>query len=118
MKSILKITKRTETLGMALGFLAAFAILFSQTCYYSYLETANDGICLDVTDENGEELPVLKMAHEAVASFAQISINQTLDFISEIIISPEIGTNEVPKTLRLDRYFETLFNLIISPNAP
>ncbi|MEM9390175.1 MAG: hypothetical protein AAGA02_06860 [Bacteroidota bacterium] len=118
MKWTLKIARRKESLGIALGLLAAFAILFSQTFYYSYLETANDGVSLDVTDENGEELPVLKMAHEAVASFAQISINQTLDFISEIIISNEVSTNEVPKTLRLDRYFETLFNLIISPNAP
>lgn len=118
MKFASHIARRKEAMGIALGLMAAVAILLSQTVYYSYLEAVNEKVSLDVTDENGQELPVLQMAQDAVVSFAQISINQTLDFISDIIICVDIDNNEVPKSLRLDGYFETLFNLIISPNAP
>lgn len=118
MKFRYKIEVRKETIGIALGFLAAFGILFSQSLYYHYLDNVDGVSSIELTDENGDEIPVLTMTQHAVSSFAQISINQTLDFISDVIVNKDVEENELPKTLRLDGYFNTLFNLIISPNAP
>ncbi len=118
MKRVIKLADKKEAFGIALGILAAIAILFTQGFYYDYLAEANDNTSIELTDGQDENAPVLQITHDAIPSVAEISINQTLNFISDIVFSDEVAENDVPKTLRLDRYFENLFNLIISPNAP
>lgn len=117
MRRIGSIRNKKEVLGIILGILAAIVILFTQGFYYDYVVQVQDS-SFELIDHEKGEVPVLKISHDAIPSVGQISITQTLDFISDIVFSDEITEDDIPKTLRLDRYFETLFNFIISPNAP
>ena len=118
MNRVVKLVNKKEAFGIVLGILAAIAILFTQGFYYDYLAEVNDHASIEFTDGQSGHVPVLKITHDAIPSVAEISINQALNFISDIVFSDEVAENDAPKTLRLDRYFENLFNLIISPNAP
>ncbi|MEM6522536.1 MAG: hypothetical protein AAGF85_06330 [Bacteroidota bacterium] len=117
MKRYVSLEKRKKNLGIAFGVLAAVAVLFSQSFYFNYLESI-DTTSVEQTDERGDDTPVIKMAQDAVVSVAQIFIHQVLDYLGDISVGREIIKTEIPRTLRLDRYFQTLFNIIISPNAP
>ncbi|MEM7106781.1 MAG: hypothetical protein AAF519_01050 [Bacteroidota bacterium] len=117
MKAQESIVKSKRTLGIVLAVLAAVSVLFSQGFYFSYLESI-DTEAVEHTDEHGEDIPVVKMTQDAVMTMAQISIHQVLDYLGDISITEAIIKIAVPKSLRLDGYFTTLFNIIISPNAP
>ncbi len=118
MKKAFEIAQRKGKARIVIILIAALAILSTQSLYYHYLDSFDQQASLEMQDDNGEEFPILQMSQDAVVSVAQLSINQTLDFISEIVLSEDLEERRIPKALRLDGYFDTLFNLIISPNAP
>ena len=112
-------SKRKEILTIALGLMAVLVILVGQLNYYQ----AQAKAIIDIEqqqnedEDSNEELKVF--TNDAVSNAQQFSFDQGLHFIADII--PEtiekqwIKDISVPKATK---FFETLFQRIISPNAP
>ncbi len=105
---------------MIIGMIVAVVILFTQTFYYNYLsEVHDDQIKTEINDQQQEDVPVMKMAQDAVTSAVQVILFQALHLISEIVL---VDGEEVKVEPSIDlgyiSWVKVLFNVIISPNAP
>ena len=108
-----------EVTGVAIGVFVALIVLFNQAFYYNYLAEVNDGGVKTEINDSQEDTPVIKLAQDAVSSVVQVVLAQTLHVISEILFADgEDTTVETPLNIGVSSYFKTLFNIIISPNAP
>ena len=120
MKYITDILKAKHTLGIALGLMAAFVILFSQSFYFDYVSNVEG----DVKTENSAEShsdseTVIKMAHQALSTVAEFAVQTVWHFITEIFVADKVETPHYFESYSgFTPYFQALFKLIISPNAP
>jgi hypothetical protein len=116
MEKLTKISNIKHTAGIALGILAALVILVSQSFYFDYVAKSE---CKVKTEKSDQEQTILKIGQEAVAQAANVTLHNVLHFISEIFLD---DSSEVHIDIKLqpefNSLFNTLFRLIISPNAP
>ena len=110
-----------EWLALTFGVLAAIAIVCSQTLPQNAelgSEEVKKELPAQSDDENDHhEIPTINQ--NVVSSFAQVTLTQSLHFISDIY-QPEGDEVNVQLDQKVDfnSFFKTLFRLIISPNAP
>ncbi|HEX5168769.1 MAG TPA: hypothetical protein VFW11_06325 [Cyclobacteriaceae bacterium] len=112
-------TKKTATLTF--GVLTAAIFIVSQLFCYQHSESPKTEA---KTEKHSKELPddqggfVIVAASPGLSSI-QTQINHEISFLFEIVFQgskPQTLLPDVP--LALGKYFQTLFNIIISPNAP
>lgn len=107
--------------GIALGVIAALVILFSQSFYFDYVAKIEGKTKTEQTSDSDEDSgdTVIKMSQQALSSGVEISIQSVLHFIGQIYDEVEVELPSITfKTQGLTSYLQTLFRLIISPNAP
>ena len=108
-----------EVASVVAGIFVALIILCNQAFYYNYLAELNDTKTKTEISDSQEDVPVIKLAQDAVSSVVQVIVVQALHLISEIVfVDREESKSEAPLNLGASAYFKTLFNIIISPNAP
>lgn len=115
------ISKIKHSTGILFGLLAAVVILVSQGFYFDYVGKIEGKVKTEKTsdaDEDSHE-SVIKMSQQALSSGVEISIQSVLHFIGEIYTDDSVEVPSVSQNFKgLTSYFQTLFRLIISPNAP
>ncbi len=111
--------KNREIATIIIGLLAVIVILVGQVNYYPVQVKAMEEISLEDETEAGENEVLKIYTNDAVSSAVQFSFHQVLHFISDIYSEAvEEVWEEVSDQLNPTEFFETLFQRIISPNAP
>ncbi|WP_350115725.1 hypothetical protein [Fulvivirga sp.] len=108
-------------MGITLGVLAALVILVSQGLYFEYVSNVENAVALEQSSDNSDESTdvVIKMGHQALSTAVELSTQSVLHFITHIYDENPVEKPLVSERLSgLTSYFQTLFRLIISPNAP
>lgn len=103
-----------------MGVIAAAVILCSQSFYFDYVQGVESNVKTEIPADGEEgERTVLKMSQQAISSVATFAIQNVLHFISQIYVEDQSETpNVFQNTEGFTSYLQTLFRLIISPNAP
>lgn len=113
------ISNYKHLVGISMGVITAFVILFTQSFYFNYVTDSKVEVKTEQADDSGETSLDLTISQDAVSSVVQININQILPYISDIHFTLEDqGNFEIISVPELNKYFRALFTLIISPNAP
>ncbi|WP_155211138.1 hypothetical protein [Fulvivirga aurantia] len=110
-----------EWLSIALGVMAALAILCSQSFTYTQLSEVDKSIETEIptNDSDDENQELATISQVAVSSFVQVTLSQGLHFITNIYHNViEVVADHVDQKIDFNSYFKALFRLIISPNAP
>lgn len=112
--------EKLHTVSIILGSVLALAIAFSQYLTSECIAAAQK-TKTEQTDNTGEE----KGAFISLPSFSipvPVNVQSNLDayFLFEIFFEENIDENHIEDDLLsyADRFFETMFQVIISPNAP
>lgn len=107
-----------QVIGICFGIVAAIVVLLSQSFYFDYL-VSTEKITAEVADEGEDEPEILSISKIALTSAVQHSITHALHFIADIYFDNSGEERvEVDQKVNFNTYFNTLFRLIISPNAP
>ncbi len=120
MKGYSEIVRYKFKAGILLGFMAAFAILFSELSSFQYRQAAAIQAKADKAgDYDDKAQEVLEVGKHLVAHVSQLIIVQEWHFLGDIYTIDH--QDQEPGALEVRGYntwFKTLFRLIISPNAP
>ena len=115
--------KKREIGTILIGIVAALIILVGQVSYYSIQMDAvaqqNIEESAATSDDTGNQEELRIFSNDAVSTFVQFHFNQILHFITNIYSEAlEQVWVHVEERVTPIVYFETLFQRIISPNAP
>ncbi len=111
-------TKKTALL--VLGVLTAVILIVSQLFCYQHSVVIKKEVKTEKQEkETSEQGPHFIMAAGPGLSSVQTQIHQEIAFLFEILFVEEKQYPWIPEVpLALGKYFQTLFQTIISPNAP
>ena len=115
------ILKYKHFTGILFGIFAGLIILSNQSLYSSYQPEPMEQSNQTPADqqEDGEEVPIIKVGQEAITSVVQVVLVQAIRSVTDIVFSDEHEVKPTSQSeIRSNSYFKALFNLIISPNAP
>jgi hypothetical protein len=111
---------RHKILTLLAGIATAMVIIFSQLFYFqaaTYCQEKADTEQHDQKTEAPESY--ISIPSSTISSTSHIEINQDLNFVLEILFEREPDEENItPVSLSVNRFFQTLFTFIISPNAP
>lgn len=111
------ISKIKESGGMLLILLAALAITFSQSLYYT--DFGSDDIIPDSEQTSQEEETQLSASNDLLGSGGQVSLNHSWQIAITIPFDDFRDFNSTClKAVDYNTQFKILFRAIISPNAP
>jgi hypothetical protein len=112
--------ERLHTASLIIGSILALAITFSQ--YLTPECVAGDNkVKTEQTDTSGEESDAAYISLPTFSIPAPVSVQGSLDpyFLFEILFEADVDENHVEdEESYVDRFFQTMFRVIISPNAP
>jgi len=111
---------RHKILTLLAGIATAVVIVFSQLFYFQAAnycqkkaETAQH------EQKKGGNETHISIPSSTISSSSHVEITQDLSFVLEILFERESKEEEVTRiSLPVNRFFQTLFRFIISPNAP
>jgi hypothetical protein len=107
-------------LTLLAGIATAGVIVFSQLFYFQAATYCQQKAETEQHDQKtGATESYISIPSSTISSTSNIEINQDLSFILEILFERE--TKEETNTkiaLPVNRFFQTLFRFIVSPNAP
>ncbi len=106
---------------LAVGILAAIAIIFSQLFYYQSQGHDNREVKTeqqqDQSSDNDEAF--YSAPSTSLPSSTQVEIHHKSFLLLEILLEDkEVEVSNEQTTFRLGTFLQTLFKVIISPNAP
>jgi hypothetical protein len=118
MKRMKKAQKRMVML--AVGILAAVAIIFSQLFYYQSLEHNKKEVKTEQQqNQTSEDETFFSVPSTNLPSSTQVELHHKSFLLLEIFFEDdEVETDHEPVTLHFSTFLQTLFSAIISPNAP
>jgi len=113
---------RHKILTLLAGIATAAVIIFSQLFYFQAANYCQEKAETEQHDhdqkKDGTE-SYISIPSSSISSSSHIEITQDLSFVLEILFERESKEEEVTKiSLPVNRFFQTLFRFIISPNAP
>lgn len=112
--------KRLHTVTVVLGSILALAIVFSQFLADESVSTAKK-IKTEQTDNKTENETgtYISLPSFSLPAPVHVEVNLNPYCLFEIFFEEDIDENHVQEDLFFaDRFFETMFRVIISPNAP
>lgn len=119
MKANNNIADIKHIVGISIGIVAAIVILISQSFYFEYVATVDGEAQTEQSSDVDSDETVIKMAHQALSSVVQFAVQNVLHFIGQIYEEDTFDANvSIENNISFDSFFQTLFRLIISPNAP
>lgn len=111
---------RHKILTLLAGIATAVVIIFSQLFYFQAANYCQEKVDTEqqAHKKDGTE-SYISIPSSSISSTSHIEITQDLSFVLEILFEGESKEEEVTRiSLPVDRFFQTLFRFIISPNAP
>jgi len=112
---------RHKILTLLAGIATAGVIVFSQLFYFqaaNYCQEKVDTEQQDQKKKDGTETHI-SIPSSSISSSSHIELTHDLSFILEALFQSESKEEEVTSiSLPVNRFFQTLFRFIISPNAP
>lgn len=111
---------RHKILTLLAGIATAAVIIFSQLFYFQAANYCQEKAETEQQDQkkDGPETHI-SIPSSTISSSSHIEITQDLSFVLEILFERESKEEEVTRiSLPVNRFFQTLFRFIISPNAP
>lgn len=114
--------RKKKAVILILGILTAVALIVSQLSFYQNTvqakkETKTEKHSEDSSEE-GQSIFYIVAASPSISS-VQTQIHQEVFFLFEIIFFEDKQYEWIPTvSSALGKYFQTLFHIIISPNAP
>jgi hypothetical protein len=116
MKSLEKYKITTLLAGIAV----AFVLVFSQLFYFQAADFCQKKAETQQQEKRaGNSESYISLPSNSIISSSTIELNQELSFILEILVDDEAPTALVDVSYQLvDKFFQALFRVIISPNAP
>lgn len=102
------------------GIATAGVIVFSQLFYFqaaTYCQ--NKAETEQQAQKAGTEETYISIPSSTISSTSHIEINQDISFVLEILLEDD-SEEEAPAKIALpvNKFFQTLFRFIVSPNAP
>ena len=112
-----KSQKKTLTTPVALAVMAI--LVFCQFFYYNAAEHTTKEIKTEQHDDDSDSKFYISQPSSSLPSSTHVELHQTLIFLFEIVFENE-GTEKRDFNVSLppNRFFKTLFDGVISPNAP
>lgn len=105
---------------LVVGILAAIAIIFSQLFYYQSIEHNKKEVKSEQQqDQSTDDEALFVVPSTSMPSSANVELHHKSFPLLEIIFEDEeaeVGHEQT--SFRLDSFLQTLFEVIISPNAP
>jgi hypothetical protein len=116
MKSLEKYKITTLLAGIAV----AFVLVFSQLFYFQGADFCQKKAETQQQDKrSGSSESYISLPSTSIISSSTIEINQELSFILEILLDDQTSPALTEESHQLvDKFFQALFRVIISPNAP
>ncbi len=111
---------RHKILTLLAGIATASVIIFSQLFYFQAATYCQEKVDTEQQDQNADSTEShISIPSSTITSTSHIEINQDLSFVLEILFEREPDEETITKvSLPVNRFFQTLFTFIISPNAP
>lgn len=102
------------------GIATAMVIIFSQLFYFQAATYCQEKVDTEQHDQKaGATESYISIPSSTISSTSHIEINQDLNFVIEILFEREHDEENITTvSLSVNRFFQTLFTFIISPNAP
>lgn len=103
---------------MAVGLVAALVIILSQT--YSWPEAVSKAATEQTDSTSGDNQPVIKAPGDAMPQSTGVRVDEQVpQSVLEILTEPDRIPRIIPETETIANVFiQTLFRVIIAPNAP
>ena len=111
---------RHKILTLLAGITTAGVIIFSQLFYFQAANYCQEKAETEQQDQkkDGTETHI-SIPSSSISSSSHIELSHELSFIVEALFQSESKEEEVTRiTVPVNRFFQTLFRFIISPNAP
>jgi hypothetical protein len=113
----LKSQKKTFTTPVALAVMVI--LVFCQLFYYHAADYTKKEIKTEQQDDQSEGKLYISQPSSSLPSSTHVELNQTLIFLFEIVFeNKRIEKRDINVSLPANRFFKTLFDGVISPNAP
>ena len=112
--------ERSQTASIVLGSLLALAIVFSQYLTPEYLSCPEKAKTEQTKDESeNKRTPVISLPTFSIPAPVSVQVNLIPYCLFEFFFEEDIDENYVQDDESYTgRFFETMFRVIISPNAP
>lgn len=109
--------KKTFTAPVALVLMTV--LVFCQFFYYNAAGQSKKEIKTEQQDEKSDAKFYISQPSSSLPSSTHVELNQTLIFLFEIVLeNQETEIRDFNVLLPPNRFFKTLFDGVISPNAP
>jgi hypothetical protein len=110
--------KKTFTTPVALAVMVI--LVFCQLFYYHAADySTKKEIKTEQQDDQSQEKLYISQPSSSLPSSTHVELNQTLIFLFEIVFeNKRIEKRDLNVSLPVNRFFKTLFDGVISPNAP
>src|SRR5688572_16821984 len=113
----LKLQKKALTTPVAL--VVMVILVFCQFFYYQAADRSKNEIKTEQQDEQSDAKLYISQPTSSLPSSTHVELNQTLIFLFEIVFeNEETEKRDFNVSLPSNRFFKTLFDGVISPNAP
>jgi hypothetical protein len=113
----LKMQKKTFTTPLAL--VVMVILVFCQLFYYQDTDRSKTEIKTEQQDDQSDAKLYISQPSSSLPSSTHVELNQTLIFLFEIVLeNDETEKRDFNVLLPPNRFFKTLFDGVISPNAP
>ena len=110
---------RHKILTLLAGIATAALIVFSQLFYFqaaNYCQKKAD------TEHHNQKKDAtenyISIPSSTISTSSHVEIHQDLSFVLEVLIDRESEEETVAISFPVNRFFQTLFRFVISPNAP
>ena len=109
-----------KILTLLAGIATAGVIVFSQLFYFQAANYCQEKVETEQHDEkSGAPESYISIPSSTISSTSHIEINPDISFVLETLIDKESDQEETSSiSLPANKFFQTLFQFIISPNAP
>jgi hypothetical protein len=105
---------------LAVGILAAVAIIFSQLFYYQSLEHSKKEVKTEQQqNQSADDEAFFSVPSTSMPSSTEVELHHKSFLLLEIFFeNDEVEVDHEQTTFHLNTFLQTLFSAIISPNAP
>ena len=113
----MKLQKKAFTMPVAL--VVMVIVVFCQLFYYQAPDRSKKEIKSEQRDDQSDAKFYISQPSSSLPSSTHVELNQTLIFLFEIVFeNEETEKQDFNVLLPPNRFFKTLFDGVISPNAP
>jgi len=106
-------------LTLLAGVATASLIVFSQLFYFQAANYCQKKADIQHHDQKKDATETyISIPSSSISSSSHVEIHQDISFVLEVLFDHEPKEETITVSFPVNRFFQTLFRFIISPNAP